>query len=167
MKADRERCLAAGMDAYLSKPIKSEELLSTLENLISKSDSTSAEIVAADGHQVGNDADFSALLTRADGNQELAGELIQIFLEDWPQLLAAIREAVEQNDSLALERAAHTAKGAISYFSNGNAEHAALRLQVMAVEGNFSEAQTTVADLDASVQILINKLLEFNGAYVS
>ena len=167
MKADRERCLAAGMDAYLSKPIKSDELLSTLENLISKSDSTSAEIGAADGPQIGNEADFSALLTRTDGNPQLAGELIEIFLEDWPHLLGAIREAVEENDSLAFERAAHTAKGAISYFSNGSAVHAALRLQEMAVEGNFCEAQMTLADLEASVQLVITRLLEFRSACVS
>ncbi len=167
MKADRERCLAAGMDAYLSKPIKSNELLSILENLISKSDSTNAEIGAAEGPQIGNDADFSALLTRVDGNPELAGELIEIFLEDWPHLLGAIREAVGKNDSLALERAAHKAKGAISYFSNGSAAHAALRLQEMGVEGNFCEAQMTLADLEASVQLVITKLLEFRSACVS
>ena len=155
------------MDAYLSKPIKSEELLSTLENLISKSDLTSAEIGAAVAPQIGNEADFSALLTRTDDNPQLAGELIEIFLEDWPHLLGAIREAVEENDSLALEQAAHTAKGAISYFSNGSAVHAALRLQEMAVEGNLCEAQMTLADLEASVQPVITRLLEFRSACVS
>jgi PAS domain S-box-containing protein len=167
MKGDRERCLAAGMDAYLSKPIQADELLITLENMISKSDSHCVGMTAVQDAQADDDVDLSALLARADGDPELAGELIEIFLEEWPQLLAAIREAIGENDCPALERAAHTAKGAICYFSTGNAAHAASRLQQMAIEGHLSEVQTTLTDLEASVELVTTKLREFRSAYVS
>ncbi|HBB97699.1 MAG TPA: hypothetical protein DC054_20140 [Blastocatellia bacterium] len=167
MKGDRERCLAAGMDAYLSKPINAEELLRTMENVISKSDSSGVEIGGIDTDQADDDVGLSALLARADGNPELAGELIEIFLEEWPQLLAAIRKALGENDSLALERAAHTAKGAICYFSNGSAVQAALRLQQIAVEGDLSEGQMTLTDLEASVELVNARLREFRGTAVS
>jgi HPt (histidine-containing phosphotransfer) domain-containing protein len=111
--------------------------------------------------------EISALLARAGGDPELAGELIEIFLEEWPQLLTAIREAIGENDSLALERAAHTAKGAICYFSSGSAAHATSRLQQMALDGDLSEAQTTLSDLAASVELVTAKLREFRSACVS
>jgi PAS domain S-box-containing protein len=167
MKGDRERCLAAGMDTYLSKPIKADELLNILENMISKSDSNRVDITAVDSAQDGDAVDFSALLARTEGDPELAGELIEIFIEDCPQLLAAIREAIEQNDSVALDRAAHTTNGAICHFSRGSAAKAALRLQQMGVAGDFSEARATFVDLEASVEIINAKLREFRCATVS
>jgi PAS domain S-box-containing protein len=167
MKGDRERCLAAGMDAYLSKPIRADELFSTIENVISKSSSAGVDITAIDSAQEGTEVDFPALLARVDGDPELAGEMIEIFLEDWPQLLAAIRKAIGENDNVALERAAHTAKGAICYFSSGSAAQAALRLQQMAVESQLSEAPTTLIDLEASVELVTAKLRELRAAPVS
>lgn len=164
MAGDRERCLTAGMDAYLSKPIKAAELFSTMETLISKSDANGVDITPVDRDQVGSDVDFSKLLALTDGNPELASELIEIFLGECPQLLTAIGEAIEQKDSVALERAAHTTKGAICHFSRGSAAKAALRLQQMGVAGDFSEARTTFVDLEASVEIINAKLREFRGA---
>jgi HPt (histidine-containing phosphotransfer) domain-containing protein len=96
----------------------------------------------------------------------LARELIEIFLEEWPNLLAATREAVEQNDIIALERAIHTMKGALGYFSSGGAMQATLRLQQMWVNGDLSEAQPTLAALEASAELLTTQLREFRVACI-
>jgi PAS domain S-box-containing protein len=167
MKGDRERCIAAGMDAYLSKPINAAELLSSLADVTSKSDSKGFDLTTTDSAHEGDAVDFPALLARADDDPALAGELMEIFLEDWPVMLAGIREAIEQNDGVALERAAHTSKGAISYFSNGSAAHAALRLQQLGVEEDLSEAQSTLANLEASVELLAVQLRGFRGVCAS
>lgn len=167
MKGDSERCLAAGMDAYLSKPIKTDDLFREMGNLIANSGARLVASVADYSNEPENIVDLSALVARADGDPALAGELIEIFLEDYPQLLDRIRQAIDKNDSVALERAAHTMKGAISYFSNGAAAHAALRLQQMGDAGDFREARTSFADLEASVEIIGAKLREFRGATVS
>jgi PAS domain S-box-containing protein len=166
MKGDRERCLAAGMDAYLSKPINADELLSTLQHVILQSDSGGMDIALMHSARQADEVDFSALLARADGDPELAGELMEIFLEDWPRLFAAIREAIEHEDRAELERAAHTTKGAISYFSSGSALHDASRLQQMGVEGDLSGARTALADLEASGEMVAVQLRHYKGVCV-
>ena len=167
MKGDRERCLAAGMDAYLSKPINADELLSTLQRVIAQSDSGVAAVALMNSAQQADDVDFSVLLARADGDPTLVNELMEIFLEDWPRLLAAIREAIEHGDSAELERAAHTTKGAISYFSRGTALDDASRLQQMGVEGDLSQARTALADLEASGEMVAVQLREYKAVCVS
>jgi len=81
--------------------------------------------------------------------------------------LAATREAIERGDIAALEPATHTMKGTVGYFSSGSATQAALRLQQMCVEGDLSEAQTALADFEASVELVITQLREFRVACVS
>ena len=142
-------------------------MFSTIETLISKSEANAVDNNRVESDQVGSEVDFSKLLALTDGNAELAVELIEIFLEECPQLLSAISEAIEQSDSAALDRAAHTTKGAISHFSRGSAGQAALRLQQMGVAGNFSEARTTFVDLEASIEIINARLRKFSGASIT
>jgi PAS domain S-box-containing protein len=123
MKGDRERCLQAGMDGYVAKPIQPEELLAVLE-------------AAAGGGAV----DREALLARVNGNTKLLGRLTKLFLADSPRLLAAIGKAIGKKDAHAVQMAAHTLKGSVGNFDARRAYEAARRLEDLGRRGDLAAA---------------------------
>jgi CheY-like chemotaxis protein/HPt (histidine-containing phosphotransfer) domain-containing protein len=163
MKGDRERCLAAGMDAYVSKPLQIEELLQAIERLVSGSTTVEAEMSAAAATVAG--FDFSAFIARADGDIELAHKLVEIFLGDCPHLLSVIREAVNCGDSKALECAAHSLKGVVGYFSNGRTAEMVLQLEAMGESNNLSGAQHALSELETAMNQLTADLAALKLEY--
>jgi CheY-like chemotaxis protein/HPt (histidine-containing phosphotransfer) domain-containing protein len=129
MKGDRERCLEAGMDGYIPKPIRRDELYQVLEGVVL---GTSAEVRAADG-DVGTDGaiDAEALRALVDGNTQLLRELVALYVEDCPRLLVEIREAIGRDDATALQMAAHTLKGSAGSLTARRTAEAALQLEMM------------------------------------
>ena len=104
MNSDRERCLAAGMDGYLSKPIDPPMLFAVVEQ-----DGDGGGVQAAVAGPVTFDED--ALRHRLSGDDELMTDVIRVFLEDLPVRLAAIKDAVTSRNADALRAAAHALKG--------------------------------------------------------
>jgi two-component system, sensor histidine kinase and response regulator len=99
MESDRQRCLDAGMDDYLAKPFKVADLDAVLARQMSAKKPSSAVSI-----------DLKSALEHCEGDSELLGELIRIFLDDMPAYQAQIRAAIEQNDPQALRRSAHACK---------------------------------------------------------
>ncbi|HVI03654.1 MAG TPA: response regulator [Enhygromyxa sp.] len=104
MAGDREQCLAAGMDDYVAKPVRSAELM---------------EVLAQAVGLVGRDADTPALdwqraVERLDGDEAMLIEIVKVFLQQLPDMLARVREAVQRSDARALQDSAHRFKGAAS-----------------------------------------------------
>jgi CheY-like chemotaxis protein len=131
LKGDRERCLEAGMDGYVGKPIRAPELLEEIERCVPKAPAPLAELpgpVGAPQPAPGEVLDRAVLLEHMAGDPELLAEMVALFLQDCPQLLAALREALARGDARALKRAAHTLKGTVSNFAAPAATAAALRL---------------------------------------
>jgi PAS domain S-box-containing protein len=158
MKGDEERCLAAGMDAYIPKPISVEELLRTIERLTSN---------AVEDCSSQTDAGFEdLLLAHLDNDIELARELVEVFFEDTPRLLSEIGTAIESNDSAGLERAAHALSSALGYFSKGRAFEAALELEGMGTRGDLVRAPETLTELESAIEHLKPSLTEFVRTYV-
>ncbi|MGD0920158.1 MAG: PAS domain S-box protein [Terriglobia bacterium] len=161
MKGDRERCLAAGMDGYVSKPIEPKELFEALEGF---EPSPRKDEERADGlGPVEPVWDFSAALARVDGDAELLGELARLFLGDCARLVSAIEAAVAGRDSEALERAAHALRSAIGNFDAQAALEAALKLEIMGREGHVAEAEEACAALERQVERLKPALAHLGG----
>jgi CheY-like chemotaxis protein len=98
LEGDRERCLAAGMDDYLAKPLRGDQLDAVLERWIAAP--------ATDGL-----VDAARLRAFRDEDPDFAGPLIETFAESTPPLLAELRAAVSAGDATAIKRSAHTIKG--------------------------------------------------------
>jgi len=139
MTGDRERCLAAGMDHYISKPIRAKELLETVE-AISPSTAESAPLAPADNVEVADVLDKDAALTRAGDDRELLCELAELFLRECPRLMGDIRSAIADGDASRLKCAAHSLKGSIDNFAAKSAFEVASRLELSARRGNLSGA---------------------------
>ena len=155
MKGDRERCLAAGMDAYVSKPLQIAELLQTIERLVPPPAATESDDA---------DVNLPALLARTEGDGDLAREMVEIFLDTCPQLLSEIREAVERGDSAALEHAAHTMNGAVGYFGDRRAIEAAQRLETMGSGDDLGGARPALAELERALEKVTPSLTLFGRA---
>ena len=100
MKGDRERCLEAGMDAYVSKPLRSQELYAAMNKLVSGRDPAS-ETAVVHIETVETTWDPEAMLAQVEGDRELLLRLIERFLDQCPKLLAEIHASVTQRDSAA------------------------------------------------------------------
>jgi two-component system sensor histidine kinase/response regulator len=144
MTGDRERCLAEGMDAYLSKPLRPEDLLATIDGLLLDGPATSREPRAdrssqrAEATAMGTSIDGAALLADFGGNSALMADVIRVFLSDAPAQVETLRAAVAAGDAEAIAAAAHALKGSVGLFSRGAVYEAARTLEHTARAGELA-----------------------------
>ncbi|HEX4131960.1 MAG TPA: response regulator [Pirellulales bacterium] len=147
MKGDREQCLEAGMDGYVSKPLQPLQLFDVVERL-----------AAGDGHTEVPSAhaaeesgfDEEAALARVDGDRELLNELVEIFVREYPRWLAEVREAIDARDFDRLHREAHTLKGASGNLGLTSASDAARWLEQATSDDSPAQLQAQFARLEAA-----------------
>jgi signal transduction histidine kinase/CheY-like chemotaxis protein len=152
MKGDRERCLAAGMDGYVSKPVHAQELFETIANLAPPAAPDGQRPLAPGEEEVC--IDRAAALARLNHDPDLLQELAQTFLDDAPRMLQDVRAAVAAADAPKLRRAAHSLKGAVGIFTEGGAYQAALALEALGQAANLSGAARMLATLEKELQRL-------------
>ena len=163
MKGDRDRCLAAGMDGFVSKPIQAEELFEAIQCLVPLADQRAAPRPAPRG--AGGVFDKATALGQTGGDEELLMEIAELFFESSPRLLSEIRAAIARGDGPALERTAHTLKGSISNFGAQAAYEAAVKLEKLGHENNLSQAEEAVMILEEEIERLKSALAALNKEY--
>ena len=147
MKGDRERCLEAGMDGYVAKPIHAAELFHSIEACIA---STNGNRSQAEDELVSR----QEALNRVGGNIGTLKELVGIFNEECPRLMDQIRDSIEERDAVKLRKAAHSLKGSVDVFGATPAREAAWALEQMGRDGELAAVETAWSQLEAEIDRL-------------
>ena len=177
MRSDRERCLAAGMDDYVTKPLRANQLFAALARLIplgtepvhaALMDSQRINAAATsggptidatmDGTHGESGFDLTAALYRTEGDMGLLRKMVQLFTTQSAKLLGEIGGAIGREDGQALERAAHKLKGSIGNFGAHKASETAQRLETMGHRNELIGAGTASAELKREIASLQSAL---------
>jgi PAS domain S-box-containing protein len=161
MAGDREQCLAAGMDAYVSKPVRAAELFAAIDAVVSGAPATPPAESPADTPS--RSVDVSALITGFGGRADLVTDVIDVFLTDAPAMLTRMRRAADIGDVGELAAAAHALKGSAGLFTQGEPYERARALELRARSGDGSNAITACDEIEASVSRLLTELRDVRG----
>jgi signal transduction histidine kinase/HPt (histidine-containing phosphotransfer) domain-containing protein len=186
MKGDREKCLEAGMDDYLTKPVRAVQLYETMAAVVSrtrKEESLAAGTdrpappqeppgapespspkAASRSPVNGGHPDLAAALKAVDGDAALLADIARAFLTESPRLLDEIEGAITHADPSVLHRAAHTIKGGLRLFGADSAYELACRLEGLGRTGNVQAAGEPFENLKHAVVELQQDLSVFAGA---
>lgn len=153
MKGDKEECLAAGMDGYISKPVRAETLYTIVEDLCSAS--------GAAALSAGNDVDKPAahdkvidmdqLSSLTGGDTALIGNLVSLFSTESESLLVQLRKAIVAGDHTSVERAAHTIKGSAASMTGFAVARIADEIESLGRTRKSHIAQPTCSRLEDTV----------------
>jgi len=153
-KADREKCLAAGMDDYVSKPIKPRDLKAALARRMVGVKYIPTINGATEASTHADVLNISEALDLVGGNRELLREIARIFLDQYPQLLEKTHQALTRSDFESLGGAAHTLASSVGQLAGQRAWAAAKKLEQVSNEGNQSQASEALAELERELQLL-------------
>jgi PAS domain S-box-containing protein len=157
MKGDRERCLAAGMDGYVPKPIRHQDLFDTIQTLVMNMPNIPTH--APPQEPSVEVLDEALLVSRVDSDPQLLRDLVDLFLEECPRLVDEIRVALDRKDAKAVERGAHSLKGCTSNLAAKMASEAALKLERLAHAGDLVRAESVLQELECQLVRLKPALL--------
>jgi CheY-like chemotaxis protein/HPt (histidine-containing phosphotransfer) domain-containing protein len=170
MQGDRELCLAAGMDDYVSKPIRVEELVAALERTVARQPDaarTAAPAISIAANRATADGSTTPVLDQAAFEQlratmgaDFLGELLPTFIEDSGELVGTMRRALGARDTDAFRRAAHSLKSNAASFGALTLSHLARDLETLAKSGSLDGAAGRVERLANECERVVRALRE-------
>ncbi|MBX3343507.1 MAG: response regulator [Nitrospira sp.] len=158
LPGDRERCKAAGMDDYVTKPVKTDDLGIILQRWAPVKAAAEVAPPAPARDLSKTDArvfDAGAMLANIGGDAELFDQLIRLFLDRHSVMMKEIESAIGQADAAALERAAHSLKGTAGNLCAPDVVLLASQLEASGRLGTLTEAPSLLVRLDRTVQELV------------
>ena len=186
MKGDKERCLAAGMDGYITKPLSSlriEEMIETMfssgfgtPNVVSSGAQTATSSSAStpsspspssSSSSSSSSWDPARALGKVDGDEPLLRELVQIFLDEVPHQLANLQQAIEAGDGDKIERTAHSLKGELSCLGLSDAAEKARDLERMGHDRTVQPAAELFPAFNAEMTLAASAMREMLEAGAS
>ena len=151
LKGDRERCLDAGMDGYLPKPIDVNQLIAMVEGFARPSGENPE---ASDDSTTPVVFDEATALTHTGDDRELLKEIVELFRSDSPASLKAIKQAIGKGDSEALAMSAHALKGSIAAIGGTEGLRLARELEGLGRSNRVEDAPPLYAALEKQIRLL-------------
>jgi signal transduction histidine kinase/DNA-binding response OmpR family regulator len=163
MKGDRARCLAAGMDGYVTKPLNPEEVAAAIFTVLHEAregdNATNLDKDKATVKQVSEVPwNMSKTLEQLGDDVTLFQEVMEIFLTEAPKHLAALRLAVENGQAETVETTAHTLKGELGYLGIPEISQRASQIEEMGRSKNVSGAANLLAQFEADINGLFTAI---------
>jgi CheY-like chemotaxis protein/HPt (histidine-containing phosphotransfer) domain-containing protein len=175
---DRERCLAAGMDDYVAKPLREARLLEAITRAtgkaahgipagtvpavrISSETATMDSDISTNGSPNGQLVNWRKALEFCQEDESLLRVVVEAFLEESPLHMQSIREGIEQRQAEKLHRAAHTIKGSMRYLGADSLFQTAYTLEQLGSAGEFAGAEEVAAKLEEGLGQLTPLLQKF------
>lgn len=151
MPQDRRRCLDAGMDDYLSKPVRPDRMIEMVETYaggVSPGESTD------DGPERSAESDstidWAFALSQAADDEELLHEVVELYMQESPVQRAALEEAVAAADAKTAERMAHTLKSTSRYLGAAEVSDGARAIESSAAANQLGEAAAALPEFRAA-----------------
>jgi PAS domain S-box-containing protein len=159
MRGDRERCLSAGMDGYVTKPFDQELLFAEIERLL-PSGAPAAEVRATPATKTGAEVPFNRarVLRSLGGDEGLLREILQLFSSEAALMLHAVREACDRGQSEAIRQTAHKLRGALLNIAADEAAAVAATLEEQGRAGDTAGARAGYPNLASGVEQLIEAI---------
>jgi PAS domain S-box-containing protein len=165
MKGDRERCLEAGMDDYIAKPVSLKSLLELMEKwrlVIQEGKMISGRTTEKPGVSSGYKVfDKEALIERVMGEEELARKLIGIFREDIPKQVSGLRTSIEGSDAEKVSWYAHKIKGSSANIGAMSLSNIAAEMDQASRDDRLDEVVLMLPELEKQYDLLVQELKLF------
>ena len=155
-KEYEQQCLAAGMDAYLSKPTNGQQLEAAIATIGAKSrrrDNALSSFIAFDPEKA---------RIRLGGDNDLLNEIIELFIEESPKQLASLKQAIREGNCEIVERIAHNMKGELGCFELDSASQWARDLEEIGRNRTLEKAGIPLVALENEISTVISEMRRFS-----
>ncbi|MBW2603703.1 MAG: response regulator [Deltaproteobacteria bacterium] len=157
-KGDREKCLNAGMDDYIAKPIHPKKLCDVIEKWLKEPEGAHEAEIVHESLPKDGIFDKNSFLDRLLGDEDLAKEIIKGFIEDSFLQIGTIKEALDNRDTNGIHRQAHSLKGAAANVSATALRELAFQIEIAGKTGDLIKATSLIPKLDEQFEVLKKSL---------
>jgi len=164
MKGDREKCLEAGMNDFVAKPVEPGQLAEVLDRWLpgGAAQAKESDTILATKPPGKVVFDGTALLDRLEGDEELLREIVTVFVDDILLQIRDLKESLSSGDAENLSRKAHTIKGACANVGAEALRETAFEAELAAREGRLSVLPPLVEKMESELRELGSLLVRLN-----